>query len=104
MKPVFHKGEQCGVVREYSDTLMIFLLKARDPAKYRENAGSVTINNDARVVNIFDDIERDIRLIAAVSFDAAPVSGVPQDGAPEPVDAAQAHRAEAEPEAGGLPA
>jgi len=35
-KPVFQGGELVGHVQEYSDTLMIFLLKARDPAKYRE--------------------------------------------------------------------
>ena len=35
-KPVYQNGEKVGVVREYSDTLMIFLLKAADPKKYRE--------------------------------------------------------------------
>lgn len=35
-KPVFYQGEECGTIREYSDTLMIFLLKARKPDKYRE--------------------------------------------------------------------
>lgn len=35
-KPVFHKGEKVGFVNEYSDTLLIFLLKARRPEKYRE--------------------------------------------------------------------
>jgi hypothetical protein len=35
-EPVFYQGVQCGVVRKYSDTLLTFLLKARDPAKYRE--------------------------------------------------------------------
>ena len=45
LKPVFYKGEECGQVREYSDTLLIFLLKAHDP-KYRdrqqvEHSGSV---------------------------------------------------------------
>lgn len=35
-KPVYQGGELVGHVQEYSDTLMIFLLKARDPAKYRE--------------------------------------------------------------------
>lgn len=38
LKPVFHQGVECGKVREYSDTLMIFLLKARNPQKYRDNA------------------------------------------------------------------
>jgi hypothetical protein len=36
LKPVFHKGEKCGEVQEYSDTLMIFLLKAARPDVYRE--------------------------------------------------------------------
>ena len=36
-EPVFHKGEECGAVRKYSDTLLIFLLKGLMPEKYREN-------------------------------------------------------------------
>jgi hypothetical protein len=36
VKPIFQGGEEVGTVREYSDTLMIFLLKANDPEKYRE--------------------------------------------------------------------
>lgn len=35
-RPVFQGGEQVGVVREYSDTLLMFLLKARRPETYRE--------------------------------------------------------------------
>jgi hypothetical protein len=37
LKPVFHKGKVCGHIREYSDSLLMFLLRARDPAKYRES-------------------------------------------------------------------
>lgn len=37
LKPVFHQGIQCGAIREYSDTLLIFTLKARRPEKYRDN-------------------------------------------------------------------
>ena len=36
-EPVFHKGQICGVVRKYSDTLLIFLLKGAKPLKYRDN-------------------------------------------------------------------
>ncbi|MFK7088674.1 hypothetical protein AAFM71_07640 [Chromobacterium violaceum] len=36
LRPVFYKGEKCGEIREYSDTLLIFLLKARDPDKYAD--------------------------------------------------------------------
>ena len=50
LKPVFHKGEECGFIREYSDTLMIFLLKARRPDKYRE--GIEDGSGRASVVNI----------------------------------------------------
>lgn len=35
-KPVFYQGQECGVIQEYSDTLMIFLLKGGRPEKYRE--------------------------------------------------------------------
>lgn len=48
-EPVFYKGDECGTVRKYSDTLTIFLLKAHDPEKYRENSklelsGSLALN------------------------------------------------------------
>lgn len=36
LKPVFYKGQEIGKVREYSDTLLIFRLKALRPDKYRE--------------------------------------------------------------------
>lgn len=37
-KPVFHQGEQCGTIREFSDTLMVCLLKARRPDKFKERS------------------------------------------------------------------
>lgn len=36
LKPVYQQGAKVGTVREYSDTLLIFMLKARNPAKYRD--------------------------------------------------------------------
>lgn len=35
-KPVYQSGALVGTVQEYSDTLLIFMLKARAPEKYRE--------------------------------------------------------------------
>jgi len=35
-KPVYQGGKLVGTVREHSDTLMIFLLKARRPQKYKD--------------------------------------------------------------------
>lgn len=42
LEPVFFKGEQCGEIRKYSDTLMIFLLKANRPDKYRDEVRIIT--------------------------------------------------------------
>lgn len=35
-KPIYQSGALVGTVREYSDTLLIFMLKARSPEKYRD--------------------------------------------------------------------
>jgi hypothetical protein len=34
LKPVFQKGEEVGKIREYSDTLLMFWLKAHRPDRY----------------------------------------------------------------------
>jgi hypothetical protein len=36
LESVYHQGEKVGSIRRYSDTLMIFLLKAHAPEKYRD--------------------------------------------------------------------
>lgn len=41
-EPVFQGGQQVGTVRKYSDTLLIFLLKANRPDKYRDEVRVVT--------------------------------------------------------------
>ncbi len=38
-KPIFHQGVIVGHVQEYSDNLLMFMLKARNPEKYRDNNG-----------------------------------------------------------------
>lgn len=35
-KPVYQRGVKVGVIREYSDTLLMFLLKGRKPEVYRD--------------------------------------------------------------------
>ena len=37
-KPVFYQGEIVGFEKEYSDTLLVLLLKAAKPDKYRERS------------------------------------------------------------------
>ena len=36
LEPVFYQGEECGYVRKFSDTLLIFMMKGAMPEKYRE--------------------------------------------------------------------
>jgi hypothetical protein len=46
LKPVYQQGVKVGTIREYSDTLMIFLLKGRKPETYRDNA---TLKHEGKV-------------------------------------------------------
>lgn len=46
VRDIYHQGEVVGSERQYSDTLLIFMLKARRPERYRDNvkiehAGSI---------------------------------------------------------------
>jgi hypothetical protein len=50
-RPVFYKGEECGTVQEYSDTLLIFLLKGAMPGKYKDN-----VSVDANVSITFEQL------------------------------------------------
>ena len=47
-EPVFYKGEICGQVKKYSDTLLIFLLKAHAPEKFRER---YDVNHSGKIEN-----------------------------------------------------
>ena len=50
-KPVYHQGEVVGAVKEYSDVLLIFLLKANRPQKYRERVSvDVTLRREQLIL------------------------------------------------------
>lgn len=36
LEPVYYQGKRCGTIRRYSDTLLVVLLKANRPTKFRE--------------------------------------------------------------------
>lgn len=55
IEPVFYKGKACGAIRRYSDGLLMFLLRAAKPQKYRERV-------DAQVHGSVDVVQR---LVAA---------------------------------------
>jgi hypothetical protein len=48
LKPVYQNGKKVGVIREYSDTLLMFMMKGGRPEKFRErtetqHTGSVQV-------------------------------------------------------------
>jgi hypothetical protein len=51
-EPVFYQGEKCGVVRKYSDTLLIFMLKARRREKFAERPVRLTLPTIAGVQDV----------------------------------------------------
>jgi hypothetical protein len=53
-KPVYQGGELVGTIREYSDTLLIFLMKGARPSKYRERV-DVTLDVKREIERLTSD-------------------------------------------------
>lgn len=52
LKPVFYQGEEVGQVREYSDALLMFMLKAKDPERYRDRSTVTHAGDPAAPVQV----------------------------------------------------
>jgi hypothetical protein len=50
LRPVFYRGEKCGAIREYSDSLMMFILKAKKP-EYRDRVTNEITGPDGKPVS-----------------------------------------------------
>lgn len=73
-KPVYQGGERVGYIQEYSDTLLIFMLKAVRPEKYRERfdiKGKVALSAGSTAA---DEEEREIAALLERRGQAALVS------------------------------
>jgi hypothetical protein len=66
-KPVYQGGAMVGTVREYSDTLSIFLLKAHKPTRYRENTRMELTGADGGPVQL-DDTQAASRAAALLAL------------------------------------
>lgn len=60
-KPIYHQGVRVDVVREYSDTLLIFLLKAARPEKFRENKAITLITPDKAADMTDEELEAELK-------------------------------------------
>jgi hypothetical protein len=71
-EPVFFRGIECGHIRKYSDTLLMFLLKSRRPAVYRDNSdnkfgGSFQLNVNVVTVESHQQNDQCVPETTAVS-------------------------------------
>lgn len=65
-KPIYYMGKKIDYIREYSDTLLIFLLKGGRPEKFRERmdinqniSGSLDVNIEAEIDTVYDGKNED---------------------------------------------
>jgi hypothetical protein len=52
LKPVFQGGIKVGTIREFSDTLLIFMLKGKAPETYREKFSGTISNPDGTPLDL----------------------------------------------------
>ena len=57
-KPVYYKGELVDTIREYSDTLLIFLLKGQKPDIYGDKVRQEVTGKDGEAVKVVFSIPR----------------------------------------------
>lgn len=65
-RPVWYQGVQVGTVREYSDTLLMFLLKARNPARYCDRVRAARIEAEVEAKRIAAEASNNSQASAAV--------------------------------------
>jgi len=69
-EPVFYQGQQVGVVRKRSDALLMFLLRTRRPAKYRERVG----------LEVADDLKSLLAAVDGITHDSGAANPGYDDG------------------------
>lgn len=76
-KRVYHQGEQIDVVKSYSDTLLIFLLKAARPHKYRDHYVHEVTGKDGGPVRFRAEDLTDDQLAAIAAGSGGPAAPGP---------------------------
>jgi hypothetical protein len=92
-KPIYHQGVCVGTVWEYSDTLLIFLLKGRRPEKYRDRQDvrhSGNINGTVTVRHEFDYSEYTHLFTEFTHPRSVELDALTADGTAESVDSPHA--------------
>jgi len=74
-EPVFYQGDECGAIRKYSDTLLIFLLKAHKPEKYKERISQEITGKDGGAIEINDARCDFVSAISKINQSGNPTTG-----------------------------
>lgn len=69
VEPVFYGGKEVGEVRKYSDSLLVFLLKARRPDKYRDRVSTEVSGPHGGPIEL-SDTEREARIQSLLALAA----------------------------------
>lgn len=98
LRPVFQGGKLVGKVREYSDTLLIFLLKAHNP-KYRDTSRMEVAGDPAAPLKHEHALTLTLTvtpadIAAARALLGGPGGDVHRDGGPQPMDPGRGQAAE----------
>lgn len=81
-EPVFYQGVECGTIRKYSDTLLIFLMKGAMPEEFRERTEQhVTGGTDNRLEVIYTNDWHGETHTHITESDEPPASGADGPGA-----------------------
>lgn len=79
-EPVWYQGEQCGVVRKFSDTLLMYRLNGGRPEKYRQRVSTeLTGKNGGPIQTRNVDDLTDEQLIA-IAIGGRPTPPEPEKG------------------------
>lgn len=79
-EPVFYQGVQTGLVRKFSDTLLIFLLKARDPEKYSERLRQELTGKSGGPIETRNVDDLTDEQLTAIAIRGRPASAEPEAG------------------------
>ncbi|MCA1571977.1 MAG: hypothetical protein LC798_17030 [Chloroflexi bacterium] len=97
-EPVFYQGQQVGVILKKSDQLLMFLLKAHRPDKFRDNAtiqhtgpggGAIKVEADYELSRKFmddPDLLAQAELLAALAYEDRTAGELPAGPAPIPAN------------------
>ncbi|WP_237740193.1 hypothetical protein [Oceanibaculum indicum] len=77
--PHFHQGQVAGTVKRYSDALLMFLLRAHRPERFRERPGDRATETPTTAEGDSDDAEQAARAALERRLDCLAAGRDPQD-------------------------